>query len=304
MVNKFKSIIFRIYINLLLVCLISYGITGCNEPEEFSNTPQINFNNVEFRKPVDSIPEIILSIDFTDGDGNLGFFTTNTADGLTGDVLFPYHDIEVISGSDGRFITFRSDNTSFPWVKNFPNINYAEEFSSQDNRPDFDCINYQIGYLNPEKDIFLPEESFLLLKSGSDQFKFYTTLANNIFIDTTTLEMDTVFIRKNENHFNILVDFFIKKNGSYEYFEWLTAFDDSGCNGTDFRGRFPVFDYDNLDSRSSIEGTLKYSMKSNGFDILFRNDTIKLRIKIKDLALNESNVIETPDFTLQGIARD
>ena len=302
--NKFKSIFFGVYFNLLLVFLILFGIAGCNEPDEFSDIPQIGFNNVEFRKPVDSIPKIILSIDFTDGDGNLGFPTTNTLEGLNFDVLFPYHDIEVISGSDGKFITFRSENSSFPWVKTFPNINYTEEFSTQDNRPDFDCLNYQIGYLNPEKDIFLPEESFRLLKSGSNQFRFYSTLPNNIFIDTTTLVTDTVFIRRNENHFNILVDFFVKRNGTYEYFEWLTAFDDTGCNGTDFRGRFPVFDYDNLNSHSSIEGTLKYSMKSNGFDILFRNDTIKLRIKIKDLALNESNVIETPDFTLQGIARD
>lgn len=302
--NKFKSIIFGKYFNLLLVCLISYGITSCNEPEEFSNIPQISFNNVEFRKPVDSIPKIILSIDFTDGDGNLGFFTTNTSEGLTFDVLFPYHDIEVISGSDGRFITFRSDNTSFPWVRTFPNENYVEEFSSEDNRPDFDCLNYQIGYLNSEKEIFLPEESFLLLKSGSKQYKYYSTIGRVDFIDTAILVKDTVFIRRNENHFNILVDFFVKRNGSYKYFEWLTAFDDSGCNGTDFRGRFPVFDNDNLISRTSIEGTLKYSMKSNGFDILFRNDTIKLRIIIKDLALNESNVIETPDFTLQGIARD
>jgi hypothetical protein len=155
-----------------------------------------------------------------------------------------------------------------------------------------------------EKEIFLPEESFVLLKSKNQQYRYYSTIGEINLKDTTNLVRDTVFIRRNENHFNILVDFYVKRNGSYEYFEWLTAFDDSGCNGTDFRGRFPVFDYDNLNSRSSIEGTLKYSMKSYGFDILFRNDTIKLRIKIKDLALNESNVIETPDFTLQGIARD
>jgi hypothetical protein len=42
-------------------------------------------------------------------------------------------------------------------------------------------------------------------------------------------------------------------------------------------------------------------MENFGFVPYFRNDTLKLRIRIIDRALNTSNVIETPEFTLEGI---
>ena len=44
-------------------------------------------------------------------------------------------------------------------------------------------------------------------------------------------------------------------------------------------------------------------MLSLGWNSVFRNDTLKLEIKVKDRALNESNVVTTPDFTLSQIER-
>ena len=57
------------------------------------------------------------------------------------------------------------------------------------------------------------------------------------------------------------------------------------------------------DQSRAIEGKIRYAMLSLGWNSIFRNDTIKLELKIKDRALNESNVVSTPDFTLSQIER-
>ena len=45
-------------------------------------------------------------------------------------------------------------------------------------------------------------------------------------------------------------------------------------------------------------------MVSYGFENIIRNDVFKLKIYIMDRALNLSNVIETPEVTLQEIMSD
>ena len=42
-------------------------------------------------------------------------------------------------------------------------------------------------------------------------------------------------------------------------------------------------------------------MVSYGFESVIQNDIFKLKIQIKDRALNSSNSIETPEVTLQQI---
>jgi hypothetical protein len=42
-------------------------------------------------------------------------------------------------------------------------------------------------------------------------------------------------------------------------------------------------------------------MVSYGFEMILKNDIFKLRIYIKDRRLNTSNIIETPEVTLEEI---
>ena len=42
-------------------------------------------------------------------------------------------------------------------------------------------------------------------------------------------------------------------------------------------------------------------MVSYGFEMILKNDIFKLRIYIKDRELNTSNIIETPEVTLEEI---
>ena len=52
-----------------------------------------------------------------------------------------------------------------------------------------------------------------------------------------------------------------------------------------------------------LEGSLRYGMTSSGWLFLFR-DTLKIEVMIQDRALNKSNVVSTPDFTLDMISVD
>lgn len=110
--------------------------------------------------------------------------------------------------------------------------------------------------------------------------------------------VDTLYFEINPDHYNIEVDFLVKNpiNGTFEEFDWTKEFNYPNC-GISFDGRFPILFKDR--PGSPLEGTIKYGMGSLGFKALFSIKTLKLRVLIKDRALNQSNVIETPEFTFQ-----
>lgn len=110
-------------------------------------------------------------------------------------------------------------------------------------------------------------------------------------------DIDTLYVQRNKYHHNYFVKYFVKKNGIYEEFNWVTAFDPL-C-GITFNGRYPLLSDPNRDK--PLEGKLKYKMSSAGFELLFRQDTLMLEIYILDRALNQSNTIQTPDFVLKNI---
>jgi hypothetical protein len=112
---------------------------------------------------------------------------------------------------------------------------------------------------------------------------------------------DTVYFQSNSSHSNIFIDFLIKQpDGSFRLYDWITEFPFPGCNNG-FNGRFPILFKEQ--PGSPLEGVINYSLKSSAFNIIFSTRTLKLRVYIKDRALNVSNVIETPEFTLQQIRR-
>ncbi len=123
--------------------------------------------------------------------------------------------------------------------------------------------------------------------------------------------LDTLLMDFNDNQYNIEVDFFVKENGSFNELDMraqpLFSANQQTLCGITFDGRFPCLStQDNpcdfvSGSDRPIEGFVTYAMNSSLFLPVFRTDTIKLQFKIRDRALNESNIAETPEFTLQGI---
>jgi hypothetical protein len=156
-------------------------------------------------------------------------------------------------------------------------------------------------------DIYPPFNELIYLTDDAGQFITYSERPedapdfNNrdwvIFPLINNQEIkDTIWVKENEDYYNILVKFFIKRGGNYSEFNWSDP-----PYFTTFNGRFPRM----LDEEQerAIEGEIRYSMLSLGWNSVFRNDTLKLEIKVKDRALNESNIVSTPDFTLSQITR-
>ena len=110
-------------------------------------------------------------------------------------------------------------------------------------------------------------------------------------------DSDTLYIEQNSNHYNIFVKFYVKKNGEFTLFDWIT-WNPPNC-GESYNGRFPILNESG--QKRPLEGTLKYNMTGLGFEVIFKRDTLKLEIQIQDRALHKSNITETPEFVLNNI---
>lgn len=128
----------------------------------------------------------------------------------------------------------------------------------------------------------------------------YDTLPPYIFPYTcynyTTIDSVIYYVQPNENHFNFLIDFYIRKNGVYQKFDWYTVY--NSCIET-YNGRFPILN--NSGQNRPLEGKLTYKMVGGAFLSTFKNDTIMLEMHIKDRALHDSNVVRSFDFALNEI---
>ncbi len=104
---------------------------------------------------------------------------------------------------------------------------------------------------------------------------------------------DTLWVEYNKNYRNFDMRLLVRQsNGEYEPF-------DSGCILT-LSGRFPRLKQSYEDT-TPREGTIEYSAASKALLLLFRNDTLKVEVQIRDRALHESNIVESDPFTLRGV---
>ncbi|MGC1241613.1 MAG: hypothetical protein WA874_08495 [Chryseosolibacter sp.] len=294
-------------LGLLSVLLIVTG--SCFDPPEFPNEPHIEFENIVFKgRPFPENDSLILSINFKDGDGDLGFYFENTAD-----ISYPYNNANFYQENNGELLTLSTVTGSVG------NIQYDL----------LDIPDPTKGSLVVFRTRQKPGYSFLPAAetcNGSDDLKYYEYLdgpydptsasdGRRLLIAAADLPaidpdvklvdsikgsdgkvayyqiQDTLYYTSNPNHYNIEVEFLVKDPaapGGFREFDWHEEY----C--TTFNGRFPVFS----DKQSSIDGTLIYAMTSIGFEEQFSIKTLKLRVSIKDRKLNKSNVIETPEFTL------
>lgn len=237
----------------LITSLILYS---CIEDNNVSTVPSISYENLIFKKSINSFNQdsLILTINFIDGDGNLGLSNNENN--------YPYHPYNAIIDRDFNWVTIGSTDVNPPLYVYEPNGVYYL-YNNEDNRPTFNCDNYIIDTVN------------------------------------STTQLDTFYIQKNENNKNIFIEFYKKENDEFKLIDWKRIFDEEyGC-GIDFNSRFPPLNISN--SNQLLSGKLRYGMVSYGFDMILKNDIFKLKIYIKDRELNTSNIIETPEVTLEEI---
>lgn len=286
----------------LIFCFFSIALGSCFDPPETPVEPEIEFNDVTFIDvPGTTTPDsLVIAIKFKDGDGDLGLTETQTN--------APYHpvnfyledgtgtltpiattkkesklpDFVYTEGKSGKLVTLRTRKKT--GYTSLPRYN-------ANNSANGECVNYQVGkvYVGEEdKRIF--DKSYHI----TDTIKL--SAQSSVYVLT-----DTFYIQENPNHYNIEVDFFQKKPGDpkadadgFVELNWKADY----CQS--FDGRFPVLS----ESTTPLDGTLRYSMNSIGFKTIFNVGTLKLRIKIRDRALHESNPVERtftiPEITKKG----
>lgn len=139
-----------------------------------------------------------------------------------------------------------------------------------DTLPDHNCVNYRSGYFN---------------ESG----RFIYTLNRQ---DIT----DTIYVRPNPYYYNFFVDLYTIVRGEEQRVD-LIEYNYPTCGGT-LNGRFQL-NPDN--SKMALSGTITYSIPSQILLPFFGDDSLKVKVRIADRALNMSNLVESPAFTLRGI---
>lgn len=268
-----------------LVIFSFFGIFcfSCFSPPEFATTPSIEFESVEYVQTSDGFDSLIVYITFKDGDGDLGLDPTETAP--------PYHEkfyflekgdgtLEKINTYGVPFLVDPADGQIGKLVTDRTRNKPGYEYLPTDN-----CVNYNTDV------VYIREEHKWIF---DDSYHIEDTLATQI--GTVYVLQDNFYYELNPDNKNIEVDFLIKNSPDQEFqeFDWMATY----CHPID--GRFPRL----ADKPRPLEGSLRYGMVSFAFGSFYNSQTLlKLRIKIKDRALNTSNVIESRAFTLAEIRR-
>lgn len=271
MISDLKMVYIR---QLTISGILILSLASCFEPPEYPIVPQIEFSGVVFKDCSNpSVADtLIVSVDFKDGDGNLGidgednnppfnnrwYFRTTPATQCEPGVAEPCSKIKRSSFDPSRlseFITYKMRRTT-------PGYDTLPEFKTP-----YNCINYEIVF----DDLLRP--------------------------------VDTIYFQLNERFFNFFLDLYVKQNdGSFQKFEWTRQFTYPLCVTNGSYGRFPILAKDsNLSLNIPLEGTINYRFPSTALLATFSIKTLKLKIRIVDRDFNYSNEIESPEFTLQQI---
>lgn len=281
--------------SLALFGFLLVGISSCFDPPDFSDTPEISFNKIEFKVTPEFgvMDTLVLHIDFRDGDGDMGLSQSNLQHRSDPFHPFTYY-LETAAGGVRPVTTFETRittpdpniplevsvlNASGPLGKLVTNRTRTKPgfgFLPPLDPSKIDCKDYIVSYL------IIPPE---LISTIDSTYNVVATSGTG-----AVLIQDTLYFDQNQNYYNIRIRFYQKVGDNLEEFSWEEEF----CST--FNGRYPVLS----DRSDPLEGILRYNMKSTGFLSLFSVKTLALDVIVSDRSL-KSDSIRTPEFTLDRI---
>jgi hypothetical protein len=281
-------------------------LIGCFSPPEFSNVPHIDFKDIYFKDgaTVTDPDSLVLVIDFRDGDGDLGltsdetdppFHSTNYLIENEGDTMSlatetRYADlppiIKVPDNAVGKLVTYRTRRKEVNGVKVYENMLPAYTYP-------YKCTAYRYD------SIFISKENIGIYQEG-DHYLDRIMKSNNANPDLYVLK-DTFYYKPNPVAKNIEIEFWIRQNNAnIPFIKFEPPINQNTCSTDNFfSARFPHLS----ETANPVEGTLKYNMTTLGLIPYFGGKTIKIKVKIRDRALNTSNTVESPEFQLESIRR-
>ncbi len=90
--NK-KKVLFLFYVATFLIL-----VSGCFDPPEFSEIPEIKYKSLRFSEVDGAADTLVLSFDFQDGDGDIGLDPAQ--------IFPPFHSLNEIRDSDDSLVFF------------------------------------------------------------------------------------------------------------------------------------------------------------------------------------------------------
>ncbi len=204
-------------------------------------------------------------------------------------------EFPVVPSIEFRSVDFKQGATGFDTLiarVNFQDGDGDLGLSGDENEPPYNAFFFQF---KPNNDPCRFSERFdntncpgLPPEFNCVDYQFFFTFGQ----DTIN---DTLYVEINENQDNFVVELMTKENGQFEVFD----FREELCVKP-LSGRFPRLK-ENFSVEGPLEGIIEYKMPSSAYMALFRNDTLKLRMQVKDRALHDSNIVESCEFTLNGL---
>ncbi len=295
-------------------------LSGCYRPPEFSEVPRISFAKLQLTDTA----TLVLEFNVRDGDGDIGLQSDSDDQR---DSFEPYHPYSVVVDRETVALTFGETNSTNGPFEAIPaavfsysdrlllvrydpedTSQYIEEksgifsdlfrvgepysFSDEDPRDEFyRCEDYEVISID-----IIQTDSIKVVQEfertvGGETIKYDSTV---IYFDQEIVKtLDTVFVVRNEFNFNVFIDLQVKQGDNYVSY----GFPDQ-C-GLGYNARMPVFKQ-GLIGRP-VEGSIEYALFSLVLESqtnAILTDVVRLRFYIYDRALNQSNVVTTPDFRI------
>ncbi|HYC87206.1 MAG TPA: hypothetical protein VEB86_18370 [Chryseosolibacter sp.] len=277
----------------LAIVVTLMAALGCDDEEpRYPVEPFIDNVTLSFIKGPfpGASDQLLLDLHIRDGDFDLG----------TNDVAAPYHPFYLFLDDHGSLVAVEVMPTEIDGevIYNFDAQaagtvgTFAQLRRTQENVIPYSCVDY----------------SYLKVLATPDLVDRATANVIDTLViegDEMWLVADTFQILHNENHYNLSVDFLVEQaNGEFAYVDLMTL----SC-GT-FHGRFfPLDDLTvgdlvlsgpfTIQRTARARAAVSYSMQSQAFNAVFFGKKIKVRVSVKDRALNNSNTIETEAVLIQ-----
>ena len=279
------------FVKGFLLFAVSVVVTACFDAPEYSTTPLIDLVKVSFSEGTTDNPTdaLTIKISFRDGDGDLGL----SADAIEE----PYQDIFFGLAHNGGIIEAgkKTEVNGLPQFVHVPDgitgklvtVRTLQHPEYADDLPPFvnaqeSCTDYKL------QTVYIQEKDKHIIDASYPSIDTLATAAGNVYV-----VQDMFYFKRNPNHRNIEVEFWVNDgNGNYTLFDWEKEYCEAG-----FDQRFPMLS----DKTGPFEGDLEYALTSVGIKATFGIKVLRLKIRIRDRALNVSNEVQTNDFILDQI---
>src|SRR5579872_3717934 len=235
--------------NLIVSLILMWVVGACLKQPENSIIPVIQLQSINFKHEFPkSADTLIVTLKFTDGDGDLGIAGDETAiyrsDVDSTDINTPYYYVYDTTKNTIWYYTHRNNETL---PQGYKYVDYSSKrlihTTQYDTLPELTCKDWEYR----------------------------------------ASPADTLYIQNNPYNNNIFVYLYTKNtDGSYSYFDPTSYFAfGTQCTTNFFNGRFPILSSD-LGKKSSLDGTITYKIQSSALYLLFHGKTLQLKIYILD----------------------